>query len=491
MGLFIKTGMLVCCLGFAGQLDAAHYRSSALGWNAGQDVTKEFGVMVKQLVPGDRLLLEGKYDLTAGPYEFPDDFVLEAVQHGGFNVLDSAKNPGNTFRLGHRNVMRNVTISHPNAPTTTNKSTNPKRGVDFHTKTTIAVRNKDDCIFEYCRFEGNVGHHIEFENGNRHIIRHCHVVGGYWAVPFCARCLDFKVQYTFFHDIRGEAIKTLRGRNAGTERAVIEHCIFQGTWRDGIDTTGGFKDSIVRDCVFRRNDVGGVGGGIDIKTVIETKTVEGDMHPNLMNKNITIERCQFIDLPNAIVLTMIDRAGVLTAATAPRWVPQEVYVNDCTFERTSEWQGKVMGVFLVKGGHTLVWRNLQRRGDLPLLRKYSPDKLSDEVNAVLNLDLTGTELPQAAPRPYDESVPFLHGPQESLPRPARANAHGNSSPEVNYYDENNDDCCVLSLFRSATLRRALSVGRARLESGAGCHEGVWRAGEKTRPRRQALPRRQV
>ena len=235
-------------------------------------------------------------------------------------------------------------------------------------------------------------------------------------------CLDFVVRETFFQDINGEAIKTSRAPNAGTQRALIERCIFQGTWRDGIDTTGGFKDSVVRDCILRRNDVGGVGGGIDIKTVIEPKTADTDMHPDLMNKNIRIERCQFIDVPNAIVITAVDRANRPTVENVKQWVPHEIYIDDCTFERTRDWPN-ITRAILLKGGHTIRWNNAQRRGDVVFFGTMMPRKDSRGTYgestmaalATVNFDVGGTELPVAEPQPYNEDVPFPHGPQRALP----------------------------------------------------------------------------
>ncbi len=394
------------------------YRSAELGWKAGQDVTREFIHLLKGLGPGDKLVLEARYKLTGGPYQFPDDFTLEAVHDGGFDITDSKDNQQATFSLGDRNVLRNLTLVHPALPPKTEKTTNPQHGEHFFDKVSVLVEDRKECIFEYCRFEGRISHHISFKGGERHVIRNCHVIGGFWSVALAGGCLDFAIQNTFFQDVNGEAVKTCRGRNAGTQRARVENCVFQGCWRDGIDTTGGFKDGVVRDCIFRRNDVNGVGGGIDIKTVIEPKTVDGDLHPNLMNKNIRIERCQFIDVPNAIVITLSDRAETLDAKNAPQWAPHEIYIDDCTFERTADWPDEVRAI-LMKGGHSVHWKNLQRRGDVVLVRTMMIKQFkgrslgTDEARGVLNVNFNGTELPPAAPRPYSEQVPFVYGPQKA------------------------------------------------------------------------------
>ena len=43
------------------------------------------------------------------------------------------------------------------------------------------------------------------------------------------------------------------GHQSGTQRAVIEDWAFQGHWRDGIETTGGFKEVVA--AIFE--DIGG------------------------------------------------------------------------------------------------------------------------------------------------------------------------------------------------------------------------------------------
>ena len=384
------------------------YRSSELGWKAAQEVSREFGALVRRLKPGDRGLLEDRYELRGGPYPFPDDFVLEAVPGAGFNITDTS--PTTTFFLGNRNVIRNLTVAHPRAPRDTPKTTDPRRDVDYVVKKVFVCDGKDGVVFEYCRFEGNIGSHVSLKGGRGHVLRHSHIMGGYWAVTLEEACLDCTIQYTFFQDVHGECLKTLRGHQAGTQRALIEHCVFQGAWRDGIDTTGGFKDSVVRDCLFRRNDVGGVGGGIDLKKIIEAETVEGDLHPNVLHTNIRIERCEFIDVPNAVVVSLIDRANALTGASAQTWAPHDIHIDDCVVEKTEGWPHPVR-FLLVKGGHGICWKDLQRRGDV-LLRKESDFKVGrDKVVAALFKDIGGTERPPAAPRPYREKVPFEYGPR--------------------------------------------------------------------------------
>ena len=79
--------------------------------------------------------------------------------------------------------------------------------------------------------------------------------------------------------------------------ALVEECVFQDNLRDGIDTTGGFNDSVVRNTIFRRLGT----SGMDIKSHYESKTgrIE-DLSPE--NVGILIENCLFHDMPNAIVL---------------------------------------------------------------------------------------------------------------------------------------------------------------------------------------------
>jgi hypothetical protein len=391
-------------------------RSASLGWAAGQNVTTQVAALVPRLAPFDELVLDHKYELTGGPYQLPDDFTLSAVQGGGFDVTDTATAGDiSVLKLGHRNTLRNVTISSPNAPTRLPDSLEAVKGTDFHGRRIIQSDEKDDCVIEFCRFENNIAHHLLFNGGNRCVVRHNHIAGGFWQVIMYGACLDFHFSYNLVERSVGEAIKTSvssAARSEGTQRTLVEHCIFQGARRDGIDTTGGFKDGIIRDCIFRRNDPGGVGGGVDIKTYYDPPMVP---EPNIVNTGIRIERCRFIDVRNAVVLALVDRVPVLTTQELCReYAPHDLQVVDCEFERTIEWPYEVRA-FLFKGAHTVEWVNLRRIGTVTL--QGTGIIVGSEVAkqpGVLNFGYSGTELPNGAPRGFDDSVYFVYGPQAGI-----------------------------------------------------------------------------
>jgi hypothetical protein len=388
-------------------------RSASLGWTAGQNVTTQIATLVPTLKPFDELVLEHKYELTGGPYQFPDDFTMSAVQGGGFDISDTASAGAiSVFKLGHRNVIRNVTISSPSAPTRLPDSLEAVAGIDFHTRRIIQSDAKDDCVIEHCRLENNIAHHLLFNGGNRCVIRHNHISGGFWQIMMYGACLDFHYAYNFIEKSVGEGIKTGVGNATpphGTQRTLVEHCIFQGARRDGIDTTGGFKDGIIRDCIFRRNDPGGVGGGVDIKTYYDPPMVP---QPNIINTGIVIERCRFIDTRNAIVLSLVDRVPVLTTQELCRaYAPHDLRVVDCEFERTIDWPYEVRA-FLFKGAHSVEWRNLRRVGTVTLQGTgIIVGSAVAQQPGVLNYGFGGTELASGTPRGFDDSVYFIYGPQ--------------------------------------------------------------------------------
>ena len=117
------------------------------------------------------------------------------------------------------------------------------------------------------------------------------------------------------------------GGGTGTQRATIYNSVFENG-RDGIDTTGGFKDSVISKSIFRNNSV----TGLDLKKCIESSA---DLSTNYAISNIKITDSQFINNQNGIVVTMLDQAGLLTAANADTQMPHDIQVTNSIFEKTA------------------------------------------------------------------------------------------------------------------------------------------------------------
>ena len=96
--------------------------------------------------------------------------------------------------------------------------------------------------------------------------------------------------------------------------------------------------------------------------------------------------------------------------------PHDIDINDCVFERTGESSVRML---LLKGGHSIRYKNAQFRGDhvqlvgyTNVFKTFEPKSLSKEVSEALNYGVSGTLGPAGSPAtPGDRSVPFVYGPR--------------------------------------------------------------------------------
>jgi len=315
----------------ASWLRAGVHHSSDFGWLANQDVTELFNTLLEnsRFEAGDVFVLDHTYRIS-GSYELPDNFTLSAVRGAGFDVTDAVNFRHNRplLELGNSNTLRNLTINYLNTPPLGPSGEKP--GVTFTRRLGIQARGKRHLRIENCRFVGSIGHHLKLSDCREPTIIGCHIAGGHWSVyllgvtrPVFRRCLIEQCQ--------GDAIKT--GSNRVVQDALVEDCVFQDCLRDGIDTTGGFNNSVVRNTIFRRLGT----SGMDIKSHYESKTgLSADLSPE--NVGILVENCLFHDMPNAIVLTTLDcgrRKGpgneLLNATNIKSYAPHDIHIDDCIF----------------------------------------------------------------------------------------------------------------------------------------------------------------
>ncbi len=394
----------------------ATHHSSDFGWNAQQDVTRPFAVLFSEgkVKAGDEVVLDHTYQIS-GTHELPDGFTLSAVKGGGFDVTDATKTNQKTFLvLGNKNTLRNLTITYLHTPPLGSAAgAGAKKGVDYSPKTGIAASGKSDVRIENCRLVGSVSSHVRLADCRRPHITGCHIMGGYWTVYLLGNVTDALFRNTVFEKCQGDGIKTVRG-GSGTQRALVEHCVFQDNGRDGIDTTGGFKDSVVRHCIFRR-----LFSGMDLKNSIDEPA---DLTSGVCNSGINVEDCRFTDMANAITFSTNDRGfvkhgkHVLNATNAPEHAPHDVDINDCIFERTGEAPVRML---LLKGGHTIRYRNARFFGGgidavkhVNVYETFGANFISQEVAAALNYGVTGSLGASGhAAAPGDISVPFTCGPR--------------------------------------------------------------------------------
>jgi len=400
-------------------LQAAVHRTADLGWKAGEDVTEKFGGLLKsgKLKAGDRLVLDHTYRI-AGTHRLPDQFTLSAKKGAGFDVTDAKANPRPLLELGNENTLHNLTITYLNTPELGGRSY--RHGVDFFDKNAIDASGKNDILIQNCRLQGMVSHHIRISNCNKPKVIGCHIIGGFWAVTVSGKDLLFKD--CLFEKSCCDCIK------GGADGILVENCVFQDTCRDGIDTTGGLNDAVIRNCIFRRLGC----CGLDLKSHYEKDLGRPE------NVGILIEKCRFYDMPNAVVLTTLDYGrrkrgkDLLTAANMKDYAPHEIDIKDCVIGYVEKpllpskqggygvdypQQGEHMRIILLKDAHNVRYKDVRLFGDkiMPvLIHSIGGSKsLSREAANSIDRSVTGNILkhPVTPPKPGDTTVPFACGPQ--------------------------------------------------------------------------------
>jgi hypothetical protein len=363
----------------------------------------------------------------------PDRFTLSARKDAGFEVTDATGQNHDAFlTLGHKNTLRNLTITYLNAPKL--GPTGEKRGETFTTRLGIQARDKSDIRIENCRVTGSIGHHLRLNGCSRVKVIGCHIAGGHWSV-YVVETDDLLFERCLIEKCQGDAIKTGGNGPQAVRRVRVQNCVFQDNLRDGIDTTGGFNDSVVHYSIFRRMGV----SGIDIKSHYESRTgTIQNVGPE--NIGILIENCLFHDMPNAIVLTTIDggrRKGpqneLLTADNVKAYAPHDIEVNDCVFGHAEKPlrskneggygvnypsdDGEHTRMFLLKDAYDIRYRDLRLFGErIKVVGVNSiggSRHLSREAADALDHGITGNVLDEPAPRvkPGITAVPFDCGPQ--------------------------------------------------------------------------------
>ena len=414
---------------------AAVHHSSDLGWKPGQDVTEAFAKLLEagRLKAGDQLVLDHTYKIS-GSHALPDDFILSAVKGAGFDVTDAAEPNDNRplLELGDRNTLRNLTITYLNTPPL--GPTGEEPGKTFTRRLGIQASDKSNLLIENCRLVGSIGHHLKLADCSKPSVIGTHIAGGHWSV-YLLSVTDPVFRHCLIEKCQGDGIKTGNSGGKAVRGALVEHCVFQDNLRDGIDTTGGFNNSVVRDTIFRRMRV----SGMDLKSHYESKSGRiTDLEPE--NVGIRVERCLFHDMPNAIVLTTIDggrRKGpgneLLNAGNIRAYAPHEIDISDCVFGHVEKplrpkgqggygvnypsEEGEHMRVFHHKDAYSIRYRNAHVFGQrIRLVRIASiggSRHLSKQAADALDHSITGTVVDKPAPpvKPGMTNAPIECGPQ--------------------------------------------------------------------------------
>lgn len=354
---------------YAVPLDDGSIHSSQLGWKADQDISADFARLAdKVFKSGDIFVLDHMYDISGRQIELPNNFTLAGADGGGLDVQDTKTNLKPLLELGHRNTIQDLTVTHSNELPSGTKSD----------KITFLIEDKNDVQILNTSFEGNVGIFVQVAGGEGLVVKDSHFDGAYYQMRWAGGTVDPYVENTLFENSAGDGIKTSRGNREGVQGAEIVDSVFINNRRDGIDTTGGFKDSRVTDSYFISNGV----SALDIKTVIEGPE---DLNPDLMNKNIVIEGSVFVDHGNTIVVTTLDRAGLLKGKDKLDWTAQDIYLRDSIVEGQAN---KNSRVFLVKDSHSIYMEDVELLGRLNEGEAATKDAFGIEPFNLVNTDVT-------------------------------------------------------------------------------------------------------
>ncbi len=350
--------------------------SSDLGWKANQDISKEFATLAKTFKPGDTFVFDHMYKISGRDIDLPNNFTLAGGTPGaGINIIDSATNTHALMELGNANTLIDLTVTHSNTPNN-----------DYVNKISIAANGKDDIKVLNSKFEGNVGILLEIRDVDNLVVKDSEFDGGYYQMRVTSG-ENMLVENTLFQNSFGDGIKTSRAANKfdPVTNATVVDSVFLNNGRDGIDTTGGFRDSIVKDSVFVGNSV----SAMDIKTAYDE---EADFSGPVKNVNILITGSEFIDNHTAVIVTTNDLGDrdYLNPVNALKYASQDITLENSIVENTASTNKKML---YVKDSYDVHWNNVTLLGRINELR------VDDRYDLGLPNDISGTNVTTGSPRP--------------------------------------------------------------------------------------------
>ena len=313
----------------------------------------------------DTLVFDDFYDIdhrTADGQNIavPAGASIIADQAGdGFDVLTSGTGNNPVFNLGANCLLDELTVTASLAPNTGYTGANPVNGTDYH-GCRIFRGGGDNLIFRRLSMSGQVNMHIDLDNCADVLIEQCIFTGGFYQVRQVGDSDNLIYRYNHGKDGVGDCLKTSRNASTapGPRYQTISNCLFEGMNRDGLDTTGGFKEAVVEDCVFWELGV----AGCDFKAIYENPI---DANAEVTNNNgIRVNRCQFVDIDNAMVITTLDRFDPLLiqdSDDALQYMPNDIVMTDCVTEITD---GTTKRQILLKDGYDIHWVDSEFYGSI-------------------------------------------------------------------------------------------------------------------------------
>jgi hypothetical protein len=343
--------------------------SSDLGWTAGQNISDEFAALAKTFKPGDTFVFDHMYKISGSNIELPENFTLAGGAPGaGIDIIDSATNVNRLLVLNNGNTLTDLTVSHSNSPNVPLTDLNPKSGIHYDNKISILAEGDNIRILN-SYFEGNVAVPLDVR-GDNILIEDTEFSGAFYQVRL-GGVDGATIHNSLFQNSLGDGIKTLSGGSDYTKNVLVSESVFLNNNRDGIDTTGGFKDSVVTDSYFVNNF-----SGLDVKSIY---SVASDLAPGeSTNNNILIRSSEFVNNTNAVVVSTEDRGNYLNAQNAKQYAAGNILIEDSIVE------GNYTKMYLVKDSYDIHWNNVTLLGEVQEYRTIS------NLDIGLPQDVSGT-----------------------------------------------------------------------------------------------------
>lgn len=327
-------------------------RTSDLGWTTNQNVTSLFNAQVSSMVAGDVLVLDDRYQYTGDRFSgWPNGITIAGgAVDAGLDFTNCSANGEDIFRISSKNnvTFLDLKLVCVDVPDTGYGGLNPVAGVDFLVKRMFRVSNSSFITFDNCHFEGYINTMIFMSSCNNVTIEDCQFYRVREGVGQVGSTSNITYRNSLFHYLLGDGIKT--APQGLSQSILIDSCVFLECARDGVDSTGGFYQSTIQDCIFVQQFT-----ALDIKELYEDGSPEsgtGDFDfGGPKNSEITVLRCEAINVRNFTVVTFEDRVpgGFVTPTLAETWVPRNITMTDCILESfVEDMGGHLPNVYLIK-----------------------------------------------------------------------------------------------------------------------------------------------
>ncbi|MBX2849518.1 MAG: hypothetical protein KTR16_14445 [Acidiferrobacterales bacterium] len=395
---------------------AGTIETSDLGWQEGQDVSQQLIDLFEQaqVVAGDTLVFSHNYDVQSNvSIQLPSDITLVGAYFGaGLTIRNTEPNMRNgIFKLSDRNTLYNLSFTHKETLTVPPLSAGITNEGKSNTRGILAFA--DDVTVINCLFYGNVGIHIDASGENLRIID-THFNEGYGQLRLLGNNINSSLTKVLFENSLGDGIKTVRGVGTKVDNVTVDQSVFLNNRRDGIDTTGGFSNSVVSNSYFVS-----LFKGLDLKNIFDDGTESLSLAP--LNINILVENSTFVDNNNGLAPITLDRGnsnGVkwVTNANADRYLTQKILVRNSSFQNRDG--GSPRRAILATDVHSVEWENLTLIGDTSEVRitrnPVNSGAIDASVTTNYNISGTGTIYQEDGEIKPDSYYRSLAGPDTRL-----------------------------------------------------------------------------